>query len=215
MLCALLSVSAKAGAVSGRITAQGAQGSSADPRSSYGKRSLKFAKTIDYKNLQDFVVYLVPDQPTGRTPSGPGPSVVQKNAMFEPRVLAVQVGTTVEFPNEDDIYHNVFSFSKAKPFDLGLYKNESKSITFDEPGRINIFCAIHKDMSCIILVLDTPWFTLAGKNGRYSLEDVPPGSYQLVAWHDRLPKHEEAITVPEGGDLKVNITMGMRSLPKY
>ena len=211
----LLSAPAGAATVSGRITSQGAQASGAHLPSSYGKRSLKFIKTIDYENLQDFVIYLVPDQPTGPRPSGPTPSIMQKNAIFEPRVLPVQVGTTVEFPNEDDIYHNVFSFSNAKPFDLGLYKNESKSITFEEAGRIDVFCAIHKDMSCIILVLDTPWFTVADKKGRYSFRDIPAGSYQLVAWHERLPEHREAVTVLEEDVLTIDITMGMRSLPKY
>ena len=110
------------------------------------------------------------------------PKVVQQNKMFVPHVLAVQTGTTVEFPNLDPLYHNVFSYSRAKRFDLGRYEQgKSKSITFDNPGVVDVFCEIHENMRAYILVLDSPWFTRLDEDGAFSL-DVPAGKYRVFAW---------------------------------
>jgi hypothetical protein len=142
--------------------------------------------------------------------------IAQKSAVFYPHVLPVMVGTTVEWPNEDEIYHNVFSVSDAKPFDLGLYKHpEVKRVTFDKPGRVDIFCSIHSTMNCIILVLENPWFASTDASGAYAIRDIPPGTYRLRAWHERLPSQTKDVTVTGDGEIKVDFLLGVRNLPQY
>jgi plastocyanin len=214
---------AQAGTITGTVRAQGKEG--ADFASSAGKydsRKYKFAERIDYTEMRDFVVYI--DGPLGTNAVPPvKPAQVQtirkisqKGAMFSPHVLPVMAGTTVEWPNQDDIFHNVFSISDAKQFDLGLYRHpEVKSVTFDKPGRVDAFCSIHKAMNCIILVVENPFFAATDDQGRYSIPSVPAGTYKLKAWHERLPSQAKEITVPESGDVRKDFTLGIRDLPKY
>jgi Carboxypeptidase regulatory-like domain len=142
--------------------------------------------------------------------------VAQKSATFSPHVLPVMVGTTVEWPNYDTIYHNVFSISDAKSFDLDLYKGNppDKRVTFDKPGRVDVFCSIHKDMNCIVLVLENPYFASTDENGNYTIPNVPPGKYKLKAWHERLPAAEREIIVPADGGVKADFVLGIKNLPK-
>jgi hypothetical protein len=136
--------------------------------------------------------------------------------VFSPHVLPVVAGTTVEWPNQDDIYHNVFSISEAKQFDLGLYKHpEVKRVQFDRAGRVDAFCSIHKSMNCIILVLENPYFATSDAQGRYHIANVPPGTYKLKAWHERLPSLTKEVTVPENGEVRVDFILGILNLPKY
>lgn len=110
------------------------------------------------------------------------PVMIQRDKAFTPHVLVVQTGATVDFPNLDPLYHNVFSYSRAKRFDLGRYeRGKSKQVTFDKPGVINVFCEIHENMHAYVLVVDTPWFTRAGPDGAFVLE-VPAGAYRVFAW---------------------------------
>ena len=110
------------------------------------------------------------------------PQVIQQDKTFFPHVLVVQTGTTVAFPNIDPLYHNVFSYSRTKRFDLGRYqKGKAKQVTFDKPGLVEVFCEIHEDMHSYILVLDTPYFARTDKDGQYSLQ-APVGPYRLLAW---------------------------------
>ena len=141
--------------------------------------------------------------------------VTQEGAQFSPHVLPIVVGTTVEWPNNDRIYHNVFSFSEPRKFDLGVYKSgESKQVTFDKPGRVDVFCSIHSTMNCIVLVLENKYFARADEKGAYTIKNVPPGKYKLKAWHERLPMQEQEITVTEKGEVKADFTMGISGLPK-
>lgn len=109
----------------------------------------------------------------------------QKNKTFQPRLLPVPIGSTVEFPNNDGIFHNVFSLSGPEPFDLGLYRaGESRPRTFNRPGTYRVFCNIHPHMTAVIVVLPTPYATLASADGRFAL-DLPPGRYRLTAMSER------------------------------
>lgn len=111
--------------------------------------------------------------------------VAQKNKSFSPRVLAVPVGSTVSFPNEDLIFHNVFSLSRPNPFDLGLYRDgESKDRTFTAPAVYRVFCNIHPQMSATILVVPTPYITEVDNTGSYRF-DLPAGRYRITAWGER------------------------------
>lgn len=111
--------------------------------------------------------------------------IVQKDFTFTPALLPVRVGTKVEFPNLDDTYHNVFSFSPSKRFDLGRYRSDERPIpfqVFDKPGMITLRCDIHEHMRGIVLVLDTPHFVVSDTSGRYKLQGLPAGSYKVKAW---------------------------------
>jgi plastocyanin len=187
----------------------------------YDSRKFKFAERVNYDELRDFVVYI--DQALIGKPLPPEKPVqvvttriVQQGAVFSPRVLPVVVGTTVEWPNRDEIYHNVFSISEAKPFDLGLYKDpEVKRVTFDKPGRVDVFCSIHSAMNCIILVLENPYFASVDAKGRYTIANLPAGTYKLRAWHERLPSQFKEVVVPEQGEVKIEFVLGITNLPKY
>jgi len=126
-----------------------------------------------------------------------------------PHVLAVRVGTVVDFPNDDRIYHNVFSLSKAKRFDLGRYaKGQSKSIVFDQPGIVRVFCDIHSHMSAFILVFSHRFFAVTDDQRRYEIDRVPPGTYTLVAWYEGVVRQSRSVTVPEeGGAVDVDFVL--------
>jgi plastocyanin len=145
-------------------------------------------------------------------------SMAQRDERFVPHVLAVMEGATVEFPNQDDIFHNVFSLSNAAGsggFDLGRYpKGSSRAHTFPKAGTVDVFCHIHQDMSAILLVLANPFFATPDENRHYVIEDVPVGDYTIVGWHERIREkiskrvHVEAgqtanidfnIPLPQGG----------------
>jgi len=215
----LSAAGATGGTISGRVSAApptGAPGALAGG-SGYDSRRYKFVEKIDYDKLRDFVVYI--DQPlTELSPRAPVSTGVttQKDANFEPHVLPIAVGTTVRWPNEDDIYHNVFSTSDAMPFDLDYYKKERvPELVFKTVGRVDVFCAIHTKMHCIILVLPNPFFVKADDKGRYVLKNVPAGTYRLLAWHERLPSLLKEVVVPAEGDVKVDFQLSMAVLPKY
>ena len=117
-------------------------------------------------------------------------------------------GTTVDFPNRDPFFHNVFSLSKAKSFDLGRYtQDDVPSITFDTPGVVQVYCQIHADMNGYILVLDNPFFTVVGADGLFDIDGVPPGDYQLVAWHERATPQRVAVRVTSNTTSHVNIIL--------
>jgi plastocyanin len=213
---AAVALSCRAGAITGVVRAEGKDAPAPDGAGGkYESRKFKFAERINYAELRDFVVYI--EHPAPVKPSQPIiKTISQKGATFMPRVMPIVAGTTIEWPNQDDIYHNVFSISEAKPFDLDLYKSpEVKRVPFDKPGRVDVFCSIHTTMSCVILVLENPWFAVSDSKGGYTITNVPPGNYTLKAWHERLPTATKQIVVPEHGDLKVDFTLGINNLPKY
>lgn len=129
----------------------------------------------------------------------------QKKFQFQQPVLPVQVGTRVAFPNFDDDYHNVFSYSKPKRFDLGRYRKEEKppAQVFDKPGVVKLFCEIHEHMRATILVLETPHFTTTDRQGRFKLENLPAGKYTLKLWLDEKTVIEKAVELKDGQTLKV------------
>lgn len=115
--------------------------------------------------------------------SGPRPQLVQKNKQFVPHVIAVEVGSVVDFPNHDPFFHNVFSLFNGKRFDLGLYEaGSTRSVHFDRAGICYIFCNIHPQMSAIVVVVDTPYFAVSNRKGEVVIPDVPPGVYKMGLW---------------------------------
>jgi plastocyanin len=122
----------------------------------------------------------------------------QRDETFVPYVVAVTVGSTVEFPNSDRTYHNVFSLSKTKRFDLGRYpRGQSRSVRFDRPGEVRVFCEIHSHMSAWVLVFAHRYFATTDAEGRYRIDGIPPGTYTVAAWNDGEVR---ARTVVQAGD---------------
>jgi plastocyanin len=212
-----------AGTIIGNVRAEGKAGANDAARSGpYASRKYKFVERVDYSALRDFVVYIegsvgATGLPSTNVVTVETKKVAQQGAVFLPHVLPVMAGTTIEWPNDDDIYHNVFSMSDSKQFDLGLYKGNppNKRVIFDKPGRVDVFCSIHENMHCIILVLQNPYFAATDEDGHYRISNVPPGTYKLRAWHERLPADEREISVPTNGEVKVDFTLGIKNLPQY
>jgi plastocyanin len=151
------------------------------------------------------VVYLEGSFATPTAP--PTRQVVQKNLAFDPALLPVQVGTRVEFPNLDDTYHNIFSYSPAKRFDLGRYRPEERPIpseVFDTPGLVTLRCDIHEHMRGLILVLATPYFVTTDTTGRFRLEGLPAGHYVMKAWLDSRTTRQQPVDLKSGGVVHVD-----------
>ncbi len=124
----------------------------------------------------------------------------QENQTFVPHLLAIRVGTTVDFPNADPFFHNVFSLSRPKRFDLGRYaKGHSKSVLFDQPGIVRVFCDIHSHMNAFILVFAHRFFAVTDDGGRYRIDRVPPGTYTVVAWYEGVREQSRTVTMTSDG----------------
>jgi plastocyanin len=151
------------------------------------------------------VVYLEGDFPKpARLPTR---QVEQKNLAFVPILLPVQAGTRVEFPNLDDTYHNIFSYSPAKRFDLGRYRPEERPIpsqVFETPGLVTLRCDIHDHMRGLILVLDTPYFTVTDSTGKFRLTGLPAGHHVLKAWLSSSSTLQAPVDLKSGATTKVS-----------
>ena len=147
--------------------------------------------------------------PDGR--NVPAPVMRQDGLTFHPHLLTILRGTTVEFPNADPIFHNVFSLSRASSFDLGRYpQGSSRSVRFEKPGVVKVFCHIHSDMNAIILVLDNPFFARPGADGRYQIGAVPPGEYRVVAWHERAKPFRRSVRIDPGRDAVLDFAIPLK-----
>ncbi len=133
----------------------------------------------------------------------------QRGEAFVPHVIAIQVGTTVDFPNNDRTYHNVFSLSRTKTFDLGRYAaGKSKSVTFDRPGIVRVFCDIHSHMNAWILVFAHRYFTVTESDGRFRIDNVPAGTYTVSVWREAGATVSRSVTVAPGGDVDIAFAAG-------
>ena len=151
------------------------------------------------------VVYL--DGSFPRPASLPVKQVAQKDLTFIPALLPIRVGTRVEFPNLDDTYHNIFSYSPAKRFDLGRYRAEERPIpteVFDKPGLVTLRCDIHDHMRGLILVLNSSYFVMTDTDGHFRLSGLPAGRYTLKAWIDSRTTREKPVELKDGQTLHVD-----------
>jgi hypothetical protein len=152
------------------------------------------------------VIYLEGNFP--RPATLPVQQMSQKDLLFVDPLLPVRVGTKVEFPNLDDTFHNIFSFSPAKRFDLGRYSPAERPIpsqVFDKPGLVTLRCDIHEHMRALILVLDTPFFVKSDVAGNFRLTGIPPGKYVLKAWVDSKTTREKPVSLAGGETLRMNL----------
>ena len=206
LLCGLAPVAARNGTIRGRVELRHAP-QAAERRPNVA--DLGSAGPRDVPQLLRSVVYLEA-APRGAfdAPESVHAVMDQRNETFVPHVLAITTGTTVEFPNSDRFYHNVFSLSKAKRFDLGRYAaGESKRVTFDKPGIVRVFCEIHSHMNAYILVFNHPYYAVSDDEGRYHIDNVPPGTYSVVAWHEGDSAEPRPVTVPDGGAAEIDFAV--------
>ena len=133
--------------------------------------------------------------------------MIQRDTAFVPAALIVPLGSSVSFQNRDDFFHNVFSYSRAKRFDLGRYPSpEAKTVLFDEAGVVDVYCEIHKFMRAAILVVENPFHAIVDDDGRFRIPDVPPGRYTLVALHPDRGQKTMTIDVPATGTVRAAFT---------
>jgi plastocyanin len=181
----------------------------ADPRPSISE--LGMSDSHHAAPDQEVAVVYLETAPRGAFEERPGPTVVldQREETFVPHVLAITTGTTVRFLNSDKTYHNVFSLSRPKRFDLGRYPTgHSKSVRFDRPGIVRVFCEIHSHMSAFILVFAHRHFAVTGPHGEYKIDGLPPGSYTVTVWHPVLAAKTRTVRVPEeGGDQELDFDL--------
>ncbi len=194
------------GAIRGRVELARAP---AVPERRPGVADLVVPRGRDLPDLNRSVVYLE-SAPTGAFDAAePGRARMdQRNETFVPHVLAITVGTVVDFPNSDHFYHNVFSLSKASRFDLGRYAaGRSRSVEFDKPGIVRVFCEIHSHMNAFILVFAHPFFAVTNAEGAYRIDDVPAGTYNLIAWNEGTASDPRAVTVAGGSTAELDFTV--------
>lgn len=135
-------------------------------------------------------------------PSGPAPIMDQRGARFVPRIVPVQAGGRVEFLNSDPLFHNVFSLSPTRKFDLGRYpRGDSRFVTFERPGVVQVFCDIHAEMHGFVVVFETPYYTAPERDGRFRMEGLPPGAYEVLGWMEGRNQFETLgrVQVPATG----------------
>ena len=187
-----------------RLTAGAGTASTA---TAYARRSVAPRPKV-LPEARNVVISLVDGPPaTSRAPR-PRVEMTQRDEQFVPRVVAIETGTTVAFPNDDPYFHNVFSLSRQATFDLGRYPSgDTRTRVFDKPGIVKVYCHLHAQMSALIRVFDHPWFTIPDAQGQFALEDVPAGTYTLAVWHERIGERREPITIRPGASTEVSFTL--------
>jgi plastocyanin len=167
------------------------------PSSPYPTRAVGAAKLAPESERRHVVVYLKDARPQSVQPMHV--EIRQRGEAFVPRVVAVTVGSEVAFPNDDPIYHNVFSLSRAKAFNLGRYpRGSSRTQRFDKPGIVKVFCEIHSHMSATVMVFNHPWFAIPDDDGQFELPAMAPGDREITAWHERLGDTTITVQVEAG-----------------
>ncbi len=146
--------------------------------------------------------------PRGSAGPGSQETVLQQDTAFVPAVLVVPPGATIDFGNSDPFFHNVFSYSQTKRFDLGRYPaGQTKSVTFEEVGIVKVYCEVHDFMRAVVLVLDSPYHSRVSEDGSFTIRGVPPGTYDMVAWHADFDEQVIPITVTGGETETFEVTI--------
>jgi plastocyanin len=161
------------------------------------------------------VVYLEGALPATSDSATPAVQVQQLDRRFIPDLVVIPVGSIVSFPNMDPIFHNIYSLSKPRTFDLGSYdKGETRKVTFPKPGIVTVYCHLHPNMAATIVVTPTRWYARPDASGQYRIPDVPPGQYTLVAWHKSAGFFRKSISVENGQDLVADFFIPLDVDPK-
>ena len=185
----------------------------------------KIKGTVKVKGLRspaNVLVYLTKAPSGSMDPSKTNFVMDQRNLEFIPHVMPILVGASVQFPNNDEVDHNIFSMSRTKKFNLGSYKpGDSKAVLFDKPGIVEVRCDVHAEMAAYILVMKNPYFAVTDKKGNFQIPDanylqqaglkdqadLATGKYFIKTWHEKLKTQKEAITISEDGDVTVQLNL--------
>lgn len=201
-----LTAALETGRVEGRVSIT-IPVTAAPPSAAYGARRVERPATRTGSELANVVVFIqtapkVAELPVTRA------RILQENETFIPRVVAITRGSTVDFPNGDPFFHDVFSLSRSATFDLGSYpKGQTKSHVFRRAGLVKVYCHIHSHMSASIMVFDHPYFTMPKPDGTFALEGIPEGTYQISAWHERIGEHRQSIRVEAGRTSEIQFAL--------
>jgi hypothetical protein len=183
------------------------------PANAYPSRAVGKHEAPSIPEIRNVVVYLK-DPPFHGTLPVSHAELRQQNETFIPHVLAITKGSTVDFPNDDPFFHNVFSLSSAATFNLGRYpRGQSRPERFTKAGLVKVFCDIHSHMSASILVLDHPYFGIPGNDGTYQIRNVPPGQYTIVGWHERVGERVASVKVEADRQVTVDLTVPVEDAP--
>lgn len=213
-------------AASSPARTQSAQAPSPEPASASVQRSVSAihgvvslssgGRPLRSEEAQDAVVYFRSQTPMPVSVPATPYVISTERKTFVPRVLAIPVGASVRFPNNDPILHNVFSSTKEANFDLGLYgRSEGESYHFTQPGVIRVFCNVHHAMVAHVLVMDTPYFVKPDSQGRFRLTNVPEGPGELFVWHERSQLWRSNITVGANDEIKLILELSKRRVPPH
>jgi len=172
----------------------------------YPGRHVGIQSERDTSELDNVVVFVNTKTPVESAPQHV--SIRQTDEEFIPHVVAISTGSTVDFPNDDLIFHNVFSLSRAATFDLGRYpRNTSKGRTFSTPGIVKVFCHLHSHMSAIVRVFPHPYFAVPDRDGHFTIQGVPTGRLQVTAWHERAGEVTHTAAVGDGGTTELTFSL--------
>jgi plastocyanin len=194
------------GSITGIVTLTSGRGAPSST-SVYGRRGVAPRPAVAGAETRKVVVYL-----QGLKPAAPAgaikAAIVQRGEQFEPPVTVVTAGSTIDFPNQDPFFHNVFSLSRAGTFDLGRYPSgDSRSWQFTRAGMVKVFCQLHAHMSALVVVLDHPWFAIPAETGAFTIPEVPAGEHTIVAWHERIGERRERVKVVPGGATEISFSL--------
>lgn len=181
--------------------------STAPPSGAYGARRVERPAARTGSELSNVVVF-VQNAPTTAPLPVVRARILQENETFIPRVVAITRGSTVDFPNGDPFFHDVFSLSRSATFDLGSYpKGQTKSHVFRRAGLVKVYCHIHSHMTASIMVFDHPFFTIPKPDGTFSLDAIPEGTYQVSAWHERIGEHSQSVRIEPGRTSEIQFAL--------
>jgi hypothetical protein len=172
--------------------------STAPPSGAYGARRIEAAPVRKESELGNVIVF-IQDAPKMSPLPLRGARILQESETFVPRVVAITRGSTVDFPNGDPFFHDVFSLSRSGTFDLGSYpRGQTKSHQFKKAGLVKVYCHIHSHMSASIMVFDHTFFTIPKADGGFTIDEVPAGTYKVSAWHERIGDTSQDVKVDAG-----------------
>jgi plastocyanin len=207
LVAALAGQSPDSGTITGRVKLTSRVRGTPLPSNVYQPRSVANHDTIVVPEIKNVVIYLKDVKFKGVLQAS-HQEIRQEHEAFVPRVVAVTRGSTVDFPNADPFFHNVFSLSSASTFDLGRYPmGHQKSATLTNAGLVKVYCHIHSHMSASILVLDHPYFAMPELDGSFTIPRVPAGTYTIVGWHERIGERANVISVKPGATASVDISL--------
>jgi plastocyanin len=196
-----------AGSITGHVRLTPKIKGRALPSTAYPARAVGDHDPSALPEIKNVVVYLKDVAFRGALPAAKA-ELRQEHETFIPHVLAVTRGSTVDFPNDDPIFHNVFSLSSAATFDLRRYpRGQSRTQTFPKAGIVKVYCNIHSHMSATIVVMDNPYFTIPALDGGFELKNVPPGEYTLVGWHERVGERRSPVRVERGKATTIDLSL--------